>query len=110
MTHLPVIVGFGGISPAGRSSFHHGYRRLVFDKLPQEQQQQVIAGLATLTGLASESNGSYLTQDGQQLSLAELQQSIGQQLLDSTLIRKIESNNFDVERVTFNKPAKLIPE
>lgn len=110
MTHLPVIVGFGGISPAGRSSFHHGYRRLVFDKLPQEQQQQVIAGLATLTGLASESNGSYLTQDGQQLSLAELQQSIGQQLLDSTLIRKIEASNFDVERVTFNKPAKLTPD
>ena len=110
MTHLPVIVGFGGISPAGRSSFHHGYRRLVFDKLPQEQQQQVIAGLATLTGLASESNGSYLTQDGQQLSLAELQQSIGQQLLDSTLIRKIEASHFDVERVTFNKPAKLNPD
>ncbi|HNF09694.1 MAG TPA: hypothetical protein PLX36_10580, partial [Pseudomonadales bacterium] len=35
MVRLPVIVGFGGINPAGRSSFHHGYRRLVLDVLDE---------------------------------------------------------------------------
>ena len=29
----PVIVGFGGVNPAGRSSSHHGYRRMVIDEL-----------------------------------------------------------------------------
>ena len=48
MTRLPVIVGFGGINPAGRSSGHHSYRRLVFDQLSLEQQQKTLQSLAAL--------------------------------------------------------------
>ena len=33
MTQLPVITAMGGVSPAGRSAFHYGYRRLVIDRL-----------------------------------------------------------------------------
>ena len=29
MVKLPVIVGFGGINAAGRSSGHNGYRRMM---------------------------------------------------------------------------------
>ncbi len=34
MTPLPVIIGFGGIGAAGRSSGFHAYRRTVLDSLP----------------------------------------------------------------------------
>ena len=33
MSRLPVIVGFGGYNAAGRSSFHHGFRRIVQESL-----------------------------------------------------------------------------
>jgi len=35
MSRLPLIVGYGGVNAAGRSSFHHSYRRLIFDALNQ---------------------------------------------------------------------------
>ena len=52
MTNLPVIVGFGGYNAAGRSSFHHGYRRTVLGSLSPEKQQSTLASLAVLMGLA----------------------------------------------------------
>ena len=51
MKRLPVIVGLGGINPAGRVSFHHGYKRLVLDALGSEEQDRTYASLATLMGL-----------------------------------------------------------
>lgn len=84
MSRLPVIVSMGGISPAGRSSNYHAYHRLVFDALPQQQQQQTLHALRALTG--------------QEDSTA---------LLNSTLVRRLESNHFDVEAVPRNLPAKL---
>ena len=43
MSRLPIIVGFGGINPAGRSSNHHGYRRLVYGALSESAQQKTLA-------------------------------------------------------------------
>ena len=60
MSQLPVIVGFGGISPAGRASFHHGYRRLILDQLDGQSRQETVLDLATLMGIASYSDGSYV--------------------------------------------------
>ena len=40
MSHLPVIVGFGGYNAAGRSSFHHAYRRTVLESLNAEKQRR----------------------------------------------------------------------
>ena len=51
MARLPVIVGFGGINPAGRSSAHHGYRRMVIDRLDQKSAQQTYAALAQVMGI-----------------------------------------------------------
>lgn len=107
MSYLPVIVGFGGINPAGRGSFHHAYRRLVLEKLDQKTQQQTLLGLATLTGMASYADGSYLNTQGESVSVDELLTAIRDQLLQSTLIRRIEPECFDVDRVLFNKPASL---
>ena len=84
MSNLPVIVGFGGISPAGRSSFNQGYKRLVFDKLSQSEQQEVLQDLKTITG----------DRDSDQSAL-----------LDKTLIRKIPKTFFDADQVLMNKGA-----
>ena len=54
MVRLPVIVGFGGVSAAGRSSGHHGYRRMVIDALSQQQAEQTYSSLAVMMGLEGE--------------------------------------------------------
>ena len=107
MSQLPVIVGFGGVSPAGRSSFHHGYRRLILDRLNDSERSETLLDLATLMGLASYSDGIYFDAEGNETPLAELLASINQQVCNSTLIRKIEKACFDVDKVTFNKPATI---
>lgn len=107
MSHLPVIVGFGGINPAGRASFHHAYRRLIIDQLDQQSATETLTDLATLTGLATYSDGTYLNQSNEALSALELVESLRQQLMDSTLIRRIENDSFDVNEVLFNKQASV---
>jgi acetoacetyl-[acyl-carrier protein] synthase len=107
LSQLPLIVGFGGINPAGRASFHHAYRRLIIDKLDNQTREETLLGLATLTGLASFNEDSYRNSAGQAVSTQELLSDIGQQLLDNTLIRRIHPDWFDVSNVMFNKPARL---
>jgi len=48
LSRLPVIVGFGGINPAGRSSGHNAYRRMVIDKLGSSQAEKTFQSLAPL--------------------------------------------------------------
>jgi len=107
LSQLPVIVGFGGINPAGRASFHHAYRRLIIDKLDSQSRTETLADLAILTGLATSEDGQYLNQDGEACSAESLISSLQEQLLNSTLIRRIEPECFDVNKVMFNKQASL---
>lgn len=88
MANLPVIVGFGGINPAGRSSFHHGYRRLVIDGLPADQVDSTYRSLAALMGV-----------DEQQRDY----------MLGHSLIRKIEPAWFDTEAIPCNRHMPLVP-
>ncbi len=67
------MVGFGGVNPAGRVSFHHADRRLVIDKLDQEKQDGTFASLAKLMRLDGNSQDS----------------TVRQYIKDHTLIRKI---------------------
>ena len=83
---LPVIVGFGGINAAGRSSFHHGYRRMVLDALNESQADPVYQSLASIMGLEDS-----VSSDNRQF------------ILDHTLVRRIESQHFDVDHVPYNK-------
>lgn len=107
MSQLPVIVGFGGINPAGRASFHHAYRRLILDELDSTSRTETLLDLATLTGLATTADGTYLNSDGTPCDAAELAAALEPQLRNSTLIRRIEKSCFDVENVVFNKSASL---
>ncbi len=84
---LPVIVGFGGVSGAGRSSGHHAYSRMVYSALPGQQRQRTLASLAALMG-------PYALADGEARE---------QYILDHTLIRRIELNHFDVDAVSWNQ-------
>lgn len=79
---LPVIVGFGGVNPAGRSSGHHGYARMVHDAMPASRQQRTLQALAQLMGVP-EADSNYI--------------------LDHTLVRRIEPAHFDVDAVPWNQ-------
>ena len=107
MSRLPVIIGFGGINSAGRSSAHHGYRRLVLDKLSQADAQETRASLATLMGLLSYNNGQWLDAQGNAVALNAYLQSIDGLIQNGTLIRKLESNLFDPAQLLFHKRAVL---
>lgn len=90
MSRLPVIVGFGGINPAGRSSGHHGYRRLVIDNLGAKLADETWQSLAALMQL-----GGPLTTE---------QKSF---MRHHTLVRKIENNLFDPTNILVHKTARL---
>ncbi|NOU48994.1 beta-ketoacyl synthase [Pseudoalteromonas sp. JBTF-M23] len=97
MTALPIIVGMGGINAAGRTSFHQGFRRIVLDKLTQSARQETFLGLATLMNLVRYQDGQLVTSDGEVIEKAQIEARFGEQIKAGTLIRKIESNHFDVD-------------
>jgi acetoacetyl-[acyl-carrier protein] synthase len=98
-TSLPVIVGFGGFNAAGRSSFHQAYKRMVFESLGQEDRRATLAGLASLMGLVSWRNGEYHSRAGQALETAQIEAEFQERILAGTLVRRIESQYFDVDHV-----------
>ncbi|NLQ16485.1 beta-ketoacyl synthase [Marinomonas sp. M1K-6] len=107
MARLPVIVGFGGINSAGRTSSHQAYRRIVFDLLPSSIQQDVLLDLATITNMAEHKNGLWYTDGGEALDATALVDSIGESLLARTLIRRIHPSLFDVDHVVLHKSTTL---
>lgn len=82
MLKLPVIVGFGGINPAGRSSFFHSHNRLVYDALPKQKQQQTLQSLAAIMGVDASDEAF---------------------ILNNTLVRKIHADHFDTENIEWNR-------
>ena len=108
MSALPVIIGFGGINPAGRSSAHHGYRRLVIDCLPAADAMQTRASLATLMGLLTYEQGHWKNPVGDTVDLHNALLQLDPVLRAGTLIRKLENNLFDPERLLYHKRATLL--
>ena len=104
---LPVIIGFGGINPSGRSSGHHGYRRLVLDQLSTRDAMQTRASLATLMGLLRYDNGRWLNATGEAVDLHSTLLQLDPVLKAGTLIRKLEKNLFDPDQLLFHKRATL---
>lgn len=107
MARLPVITGFGGISPAGRSSLHHGYRRLVLDRLAAADATETRASLAAIMGLLRKHSDGWRNDAGSAVDLDDYLAAIDQQLLDGTLVRRLESNLFDPAHIAFNKRITL---
>ena len=88
---VPVIVGFGGINPAGRVSFDHAYRRTVLDVLGKSAADDTYASLAGLMNV-----------DGDPTD-----ESVRAHILDNTLIRRIDC--FDPDSIQWQRNARLAP-
>ena len=91
MSRLPVIVGYGGVNPAGRVSCNHAYRRLVIDALPQAAADTTYASLAGLMNV------------NEDMSLPANRQWVN----EHTLIRRIE--HFDPQAVPWQRKTQLAP-
>jgi len=89
MSKLPVIVGIGGVNPAGRLSSHHAYRRLVIDVLGREDAAQTYCALAGLMNLEADPN----------------EQETRDYINAHTLIRRIE--NYDSQNIPWQRKARL---
>ncbi len=92
MVRLPVIVGFGGVNAAGRSSFHHGYCRMVADALPASALEHPYRSLQQLMQL-----------DPAGKSAPELRQQIDA----GTLVRRLESRYFDPDQLHWHRHFPL---
>ena len=88
---LPVVVGFGGVNPAGRVSFHHAYRRAVIDAIDKRAADETYASLAAL-----------MRMDGDAADAATRQR-----IRAGTLVRRIEC--FDPDRIYWQRNASLRP-
>ncbi len=109
MVKLPIIVGFGGVNSAGRSSCHQGYRRLVFDALGVPEQLSTLQSLATLAGKLRKQQGAWVDSLGSPVELDSFLTSNTSSLLASSLIRALESNLFDPARIPFQEKTTLRP-
>lgn len=106
-SRLPVIVGFGGYNAAGRSSFHHGFRRTVIESMDTPARQQTLAGLAVMMKLVKVVDGDYQDDAGNALSLAEIDSRFAEQILASTLVRRIEKQHLDVDAAHWQKTIDI---
>lgn len=107
MSRLPVIVGFGGYNAAGRSSFHHGFRRTVLETLDAAARQQTLAGLAVMMKLVQVIDGRYHSLAGAPLSLAEIESQHAAAILAGTLVRRIEKRHLDVDAAHWQKNLQV---
>ena len=105
MSHLPVIVGQGGINPAGRTSGHQAFRRTVLDALPADQQRQTLEGLAALMRLAEHSANGWHNSAGQPIDSPA--QTLRDHVLNHTLIRRNEDPRFLAPGLPANRRAEM---
>lgn len=108
MSHLPVIVGMGGVNPAGRTSGHQAFRRTVLNALPDDDQARTLLGLAALMRLAhGRDDGDWEDGAGNPLEATSILEQTRQQVLDHTLIRRIEDPRFNADGLPANRRASL---
>lgn len=104
---LPVITGFGGFNAAGRSSFHHGYRRMVMESLSSELANETVVGLATMMGLVRQEKGEYKDLQGSSWTFGQVATLFREPVTSGTLIRRIEGRFFDVSATHWQKNIQM---
>lgn len=107
MTRLPLIVGFGGVGPAGRSSFHHAYRRTIIESTNGRDRARTFLALASMMQLVRTVGEGYVTHDGRAIAPDAIEARFGDEILAGTLIRRIEPSLFDPDHVAGNKVIRL---
>ncbi len=107
MKRLPLITALGGINAAGRSSGHHGYRRMIFDALSDSQRNDTLLSLAGLTGRMRQTDSGWVNGSGVEIDQQEYLAEIAGDLQASTLIRQLENNLFNPQRLVTQRPTVL---
>lgn len=107
MTRLPVITAFGGFNAAGRSSFHHAYKRTVYSSLPELEQRKNCLALGSLMGQLHWRNDDYHWADGTAFDPEHDFAKLRQRVHEGTLVRRIEKAYFDVDSVPTGKNLNL---
>lgn len=107
MNRLPLIVGFGGYNAAGRSSFHHGFRRTVLHSLNNDKRVDTLVSLATLMKLVTHRDGAYFDQDSSSMTAQEVADKYQSTIESNTLIRQIHKKHFDVHQVPSVRDLEL---
>lgn len=107
MQNLPLIVGFGGINSAGRSSGHLAYQRMVFDSLSTTKKNETLRSLGLLMGLLQADGAELKSKDGKSIALDQLESVLSKDILANTQIRKIHSGLYDPSHAPANKRANL---
>jgi len=107
MTRLPVIVGFGGFNAAGRSSFHHAYRRTILDSLSAEKRVSTLLSLATVMKLVEYSDGAYVDQQGETLTAEQVADKYQTTIEQNSLVRRIHKGLFDVDNVASTRDMEM---
>jgi acetoacetyl-[acyl-carrier protein] synthase len=110
LSYLPVIVGFGGVSGAGRSSCHHAYRRLVIDQLASKDAAPTYHNLATMMGLVTQQQGQLRSTTGDSLTEAALVAQLATTIEQHTLVRQLEKHDFDPDAIAVNCQVGLLAE
>jgi acetoacetyl-[acyl-carrier protein] synthase len=103
VTRLPLITAFGGFNAAGRSSFHHAYKRTVFGSLTEIEQRKNCLALASLMGLIKWRGDDYHWVEGGHYDPVHDYPKLKLAVQAGTLVRRIEATYFDVNAVNFGK-------
>ena len=76
---------------------------MTIDGLPATETSDTWTNLATMMGLLHYENGKFVDPNGTECPVTEVSTRFGKQILEGTLLRKIESQHFDVNQVPLNK-------
>ena len=90
MQTIPVIVGFGGVNAAGRTSGHHAYRRTIVESLDAERTSAMWRSLAGLVGHEGPLDAEAI-----------------ERLAASSLVRTLEPQAFDPDLAPWNRRVRL---
>lgn len=107
MAQIPLIVSFGGVNAAGRSSVHHAFRRMIFESLSDDDRAEVIVGLAQMMGLIEFNSNNYQDSAGKSFSIQQAAQEFESIVLAGTLVRRIQSSYFDPNNVPGNNAVEV---
>lgn len=88
---LPVVVGMGGINGGGRVSGHHALRRMAWELLSPDERSLTRSSLAQLMGVDDSPEQEA-------------------HILRHTLVRRVESQHFNVDAVAWNQRLLAQPD
>ena len=93
MTHIPFIIGYGGINAAGLSSTNQGYLNMTAPQLSELQRAQLVASLRALCNKTDSDESDRLKGDALQSALMTIQENF--------FIRRIPSDFFDLDTTPY---------